>query len=193
MDPFSNGEHQLKVDCAAFKSAKQRQREYFLVVYTINLPSKVVYNPEQRLDALKRVSLLLQTDFGPTENVDYQITGTYLLHNTKTNEIKTWVKSFFMGLNNPAIIQNFSLFKKNTFVSNVFQALDTADSQLLHNEIHSRWQLKRLQSVSIVAQCIVYNTHQVLQIRKLNRRNKKFRNTFTLPEKNCCATVENEQ
>jgi hypothetical protein len=57
----------------------------------------VVHNPDLHRNALERVRVLLETDFNPTDQIDYQITGTYVLRNTENNDTREWVGSFYAG------------------------------------------------------------------------------------------------
>jgi hypothetical protein len=174
-------EHQLKVDCTAYNLSDTRNKEHFVVVYNINVPATVVNDQESRLNALERICLLLESDFGRNEIVNYQITGTYILRNSESGDTKEWVGSFYAGTHNPAIVADFQLFNSDTFVNTVFPILNNVEEKLLWNGRNTKWTFERLQSVIINAQCTVNKSHPILQIRKLIRRKTKFRNIFNLP------------
>lgn len=172
-----NRTHQLKVDCTAVR----QQHNQYVVIYNINLPRDIVRDPTQRLDALQRVRALLISDFSGVNNLSFQITGTYTLRHSETNEVKDWVGSFSTQINNPSVISQFQLFNRQTFVNTVFQILNTAEAQLLYNGRNSKWKFEELQSIIINVNCNVDGKHPVLKKRRLVRRKIRFRNTFALP------------
>jgi hypothetical protein len=157
-----------------------QHRDFYLVEYNINIPAFVVYNREERWNALERIRVLLETDFNPTDEIDYQITGTYVLRNTENNDTREWVGSFYAGLHNPAIIQDFQLFDRNSFVNTVHLSLENVDEKLLYNGRDTKWEFESLQSVIINVQTTVFKTHRVLVDRRLQGRRRKFRQTFEL-------------
>ena len=117
---FPNREQRLTVDCIAYNSIDEKnKKDHFVIQYNINIPAEVVQDPIRRLDALERARNLIESDFGLDETIDYQITGTYELRNVDTNVVRTWVGSFYAGINNPSIIQDFQLFDGNSFVNTV--------------------------------------------------------------------------
>ena len=178
----SRREQHLTVDCIAYNSIEEnRKKDYFVVQYNINIPAYIVQDPVTRLDALERARNLIDTDFGFSDPIDYQITGTYELRNINTNMVREWVGSFYAGLNNPAIIQNFQLFDGNLFVNTVWPTLENVNTQLLFNGRDSKWKFDRLQSIILNVQCTVDKTHRILSNRGLTRANKKFRKRFELP------------
>ena len=174
-------EQLLTVDCTAYNSVQSNQhRDFYLVEYNINIPAFVVYNREDRWNALERIRVLLETDFNPTDEIDYQITGTYVLRNTENNDTREWVGSFYAGLHNPAIIQDFQLFDRHSFVNTVHLSLENVDEKLLYNGRDTKWEFESLQSVIINVQTTVFKTHRVLVDRRLQGRRRKFRQTFEL-------------
>jgi len=65
-------EQLLTVDCTAYNSVQSNQhRDFYLVEYNINIPAFVVYNREERWNALERIRVLLETDFNPTGSFEY--------------------------------------------------------------------------------------------------------------------------
>ncbi len=179
---FLNREQRLTVDCIAYNSIDEKnKKDHFVIQYNINIPAEVVQDPIRRLDALERARNLIESDFGLDETIDYQITGTYELRNVDTNVVRTWVGSFYAGINNPSIIQDFQLFDGNSFVNTVWPTLENVNTQLLFNGRDSKWKFDRLQSIILNVQCTVDKTHRILSNRGLTRANKKFRKRFELP------------
>ena len=174
-------EQLLTVDCTAYNSVQSSQyRDFYLVEYNVNIPAFVVYDRDLRRNALERVRVLLETDFNPTDNIDFQITGTYVLRNTENNDTREWVGSFYTGLHNPAIIQDFQSFDRHSFVNNVHLLLETDNEKLLYNGRDTKWEFESLQSVIINAQTTVFKSHRVLVDRRLQGKRRKFRQMFEL-------------
>jgi hypothetical protein len=71
-------EQLLTVDCTAYRAVQLNQKDRLTVKYNINIPAFVVHNPDLPRNALERVRVLLETDFNPTDQIDYQITGMYV-------------------------------------------------------------------------------------------------------------------
>jgi hypothetical protein len=127
-------EQLLTVDCTAYKAVQSNQsNNYFSVEYKINIPAFVVHNPGLRRNTLERVQVLLETDFNPIDQIDYQITGACVLRNTENNDTREWVGSFYAGLHNLAVLQDFQLFDRRSFVNSVYILLENVDEQLLYN------------------------------------------------------------
>jgi len=174
-------EELLTVDCTAYNSVQLNQhRDFYLVQYNVNIPAFVVYNRGLRWNALEQIRVLLETDFNPTDEIDFQIAGTFVMQNTENNNTQEWVGSFYAGLHNPAIIQDFQLFDKHSFVGTVHLLLENVNKKLLYNGRYTKWELESLQSVIINVQTTVFKTHQVLVDRRLQGRRRKFRQTFEL-------------
>jgi hypothetical protein len=91
--------------------------DYFTVKYNINIPAFVVHNQDLRRNALEIVRVLLETDLNPTDPIDYQITSMHVLRNTENDDTREWVGSFYAGLHNPAVLQDFQLFFSRSFVN----------------------------------------------------------------------------
>ncbi len=81
------------MDCTAYNSVQNNNK--FLVEYNINTPAFVVHDRDLLWNALERVRVLLETDFNPTDEIEYQITGTYVLQNTENNDTQECVGSFY--------------------------------------------------------------------------------------------------
>jgi len=174
-------EQLLTVDCTAYNSIQTDQsKDFYLVEYNINIPAFAVHDPGSRRDALERIRVLLETDFNPTDVIDFQITGTYVLRNTENQDTREWVGSFYAGLHNPAIIQEFQVFDSQSFVNSVFLLLENVDEILLYNGRDTKWEFESLQSVILNVQSTVYKTHRVLSDRNMRGRRRKFRQTFEL-------------
>jgi|688.fasta_scaffold05428_20 hypothetical protein len=179
---FRRREQHLTVDCIAYNSIEEnKKKNYFVIQYNINIPAAVVNNPIGRLEALERARVLIESDFGLNETVDYQITGTYELKNVDTNMVREWVGNFYAGLNNPSIIQDFQLFEGFSFVNTVWPLLENVGAKLLFNGRDSKWKFERLQSIILNVQSTVYENHPLLQKRKLLQGKRKFHRSFDLP------------
>lgn len=174
-------ELRLKVDATAFKSSDNNRQRFFVVFFNINIPAFVVNDAEQRRDALNRTRDLLVDDFGVRETVFFQITATYILKNAETNDERQWKGSFQTKLNNPSLLSEFQQFRNDTFVEIANGIISNAEAKLLQNGRNSKWTFERLQSIIVNAQCLVFESHSVLQKRSLVRRQKRFRVTFDLP------------
>jgi hypothetical protein len=175
-------EQLLTVDCTAYRAVQFDHNDRLTVEYNINIPAFVVHNPDLRRNALERVRVLLETDFNPADQIYYQITGTYVLRNTENNDTCEWVGSFYAGLHNPAVLQDFQLFDRRLFVNTVHNLLETVDEQLLYNGRDTKWEFDSLQSIIINVQSTVVERHRVIQQRRLKQgiRRRKFRQTFDL-------------
>jgi hypothetical protein len=175
-------EQLLTVDCTAYRAVQLNYNDRLTVEYNINIPAFVIHNPDLRRNALERVRVLLETDFNPTDTIDYQITGTYVLRNTENNDTREWVGSFYAGLHNPAVLQDFQLFNSRSFVNTVHNLLETVDEQLLYNGRDTKWEFDSLQSIIINVQSTVAEGHRVIRERQLQQgtRRRKFRQTFDL-------------
>jgi hypothetical protein len=92
------------------------------------------------------------------------------------------VGSFYAGLHNPAVLQDFQLFDRRSFVNIVHNLLETVDEQLLYNGRDTKWEFDSLQSIIINVQSTVVERHRVIRQRRLEqgRRRRKFRQTFDL-------------
>jgi hypothetical protein len=92
------------------------------------------------------------------------------------------VGSFYAGLHNPAVLQDFQLFNSRSFVNTVHNLLETVDEQLLYNGRDTKWEFDSLQSIIINVQSTVVERHRVIRQRRLEqgRRRRKFRQTFDL-------------
>ncbi len=170
----------MTVDCTAYRAVPLDHNDRLTVEYNINIPSFVVHNPDLRRNALERVRVLLETDFNPTEPIDYQLTGTYVLRNTENNDTREWVGSFYAGLHNLAVLQDFQLFNSGSFVNTVHNLLETVDEQLLYNGRDTKWEFDSLQSIIINVQSTIVERHQIIRARRLGGRRRKFRQTFEL-------------
>jgi hypothetical protein len=100
-------EQLLTVDCTAYRAVQLDHNDCLTVEYNINIPAFVVHNPDLHGNTLERIRVLLETDFNPTDSIEYQLTGTYVLRNTENNDTREWVGSFYAGLHNPAVLQDF--------------------------------------------------------------------------------------
>ena len=171
----------LKVDCTAFKFQKTpKSLPQYIVRYNVNLPAGIVYDIEEREEALQKVKTLLLQDFLVTDTVEYQITGTYVLKNKENGDTREWVGSFDITENsNPSVLADFQTFKSEDFVQISSEILHNADVQFTENGKDSKWVFDSLQSIIINVSVIVDSRHSVLEKRKLKRR-KQFRNTFNL-------------
>ncbi len=134
-------EQLLTVDCTAYRAVQLDHNDRLTVEYNINIPAFVVHNPDLRRNALERVRVLLETDLNPTDSIDYQLTGTYVLRNTENNDTCEWVGSFYASLHNPAVLQDFQLFDRHLFVNTVHNLLENVDEQLLYNGRDTKWEL----------------------------------------------------
>jgi hypothetical protein len=100
-------EQLLTVDCTAYRAVQLDHNDCLTVEYNINIPAFVVHNPDLHGNTLERIRVLLETDFNPTDSIEYQLTGTYVLQNKENNDTREWVGSFYAGLHNLAVLQDF--------------------------------------------------------------------------------------
>jgi hypothetical protein len=140
----------------------------------------VVHDPDLQWNALEGVRVLLETNFNATDQVEYQITRTYIMCNTENNDTQERMGSFYAGLRNPAITQDFQLFNRQLFVNRVHILLENVNEQLLYNGRDTKWEFESLQSVVINVQSTIFRTHQILRDQNLQGRIRKFRQTFEL-------------
>jgi hypothetical protein len=104
------------------------------------------------------------------------------LQNTENNDTREWVGPFYAGRHNPALLQDFQLFDRHSFVNIVHILLETVDKQFLYNGRDTKWEFDSLQSIIINVQSTVVKGHRVIRERRLEqgRRRRKFRQTFDL-------------
>jgi hypothetical protein len=100
--------------------------------------------------------------------------------NTENNDTQERMGSFYAGLRNPAITQDFQLFNRQLFVNRVHILLENVNEQLLYNGRDTKWEFESLQSVIINVQSTIFRTHQILRDQNLQGRIRKFRQTFEL-------------
>lgn len=172
----------LKVDATAFKfQNKPTSLPQYIVRYNVNIPARVVYDLEEREEALEKVKTLLQQDFLPTDTVEYQITGTYILQNKENGDTREWVGSFqICDSACPSVLSDFQTFNSDNFVVTSSEILNQANDTFTENGKSSKWTFDSLQSIVFNISVVVDGRHSVLEKRNLKRR-KQFRNTFDLP------------
>ena len=179
-EPGMNAQ-ELKVDCAAFPSAKRNGRQFYVVFYNVNIPIFILNDPAERRNALERTRALFLEDFGVEEAVYFQVSASYILKHQDTGDERDWRGSFQTKLNNPSLLSEFQQFRSATFVDTVNPIIDNAENKLFQNGRDSKWTFERLQSIIISAQCLVFDTNAILLKRNLVRKRKRLRVTFDLP------------
>jgi hypothetical protein len=80
----------------------------------------------------------------------------------------------------PAVLQDFQLFDRRSFVNTVHNLFENVDKRLLYNGRDTKWEFDSLQSIIINVQSTVVEGHQIIRARRLGGRRRKFRQTFEL-------------
>ena len=153
-----------------------------IFVTNINIPNRYLDNVRP---ILEQVYNFINREYANLNEIQYQLTATYLLKNTETQEIRQWAGSFMPRQNNLSSIDSFHYYGPN-FVNRVERLCDRASigAKLLLHNVDTKWEFESLTSVVINFQASVPEDFLSLSQRNLRltrygrRRNHT---TFLLP------------
>jgi len=166
-----NGEG-FQVDATAIELDNQ-----YIIVYNANIPVVLVQDEQDRRQALERIQNLFQSDFGARETY-FQITASYMLRNTGTNELRYWSGSFFARGNFPAQLSNFEQFNPATFVQTSLAQTRDVEARLTWRGHDTLWTFESLKSIIINAQCKVGKQDALLTKRNFVPDSSRFTRVF---------------
>jgi len=162
----------FKVDATALELENQ-----YIVVYNANIPAVLVQDEQDRRQALERIRNLFQADFGARETY-FQLTASYMLRNTGTNELRYWSGSFFARGNFPAQLSDFEEFNPATFVQTCLAQTRDVDTRLKWRGHDTLWTFESLNSIIINAQCNVHKQDALLNKRNFVPNASRFERVF---------------
>jgi hypothetical protein len=171
-----NRQH-LKVDATAIRPRLDSDDKRVLVIYNVNIPATLT----AAIDAIVRTERLLETDFAGAD-VLYQVTASFYLRNSQTDDERFWSGSFFTKGNSPAQLSGFERFDPATFARIVRDSMQHAEARLSVTGLDTVWSFHRLSSYIINVQCKVRSDHGVLEKRGLyDAIDRRLQITFDLP------------
>jgi len=170
--PFPLNGESFKVDATVVELDNQ-----YIVIYNANIPAVLVQDEQDRTEALERIRNLFQADFGARETF-FQITASYMLRNTGTNELRYWSGSFFARGNFPAQLSDFEQFNPATFVQSTLAQTRDIEARLTWRGHDTLWTFESLKSVIINAQCRVGKQDALLYKRNFIPNASRFNRVF---------------
>ena len=160
----------LKVDSTCFKL----DDSFSLLVYNINIPQLYLQDRGELTVVLERIKNVLIQDF-LNFSILYQISASYILKHSETDQSKTWTGSFFARNNTLGVIADFQQFDSTTFVQNSLLQLINIDDKLRSNGFNTKWKFNQLLSIIYNIQCKVPSRNAIV----INRNHREHR-TFSL-------------
>jgi len=165
----------LKVDAMSM----QMENSAYLILYNVNVPANLLEDQVQKRASFERVAELLASDF-ERNDVQYQITASYILKHKETGAERFWSGSFFAKEDSPAVLLDFQRFNRLNFVDTALAATQNVNDKLAWRGRETVWAFSQLESLIFNAESKVRANCSIFEKRGIVRRLKKNRVTFAI-------------
>ena len=170
------GRNILKVDAISTTLTRNNK---FLILYNVNVPYEYLEQEDVTRGVLERIKDLLVRDFEHYP-VAYQITASYVVVHSTTQESRVWTDSFRAKDNAPAQLSGFKESEPVNFVNESLDHLEDFEARLVRRpDFSSKWVLVSVISVIFNVQSIVDQNSRT--IHNFLRDGRRAQRTFPLP------------